>query len=382
MVSFQRKDLGLACVVVIYSLFGQSCKNLQGHESLPGAYYENDVLWAFGKIKIGPPRIPGTINARRSDTASAKFTALVHQTSGIRQVAKSQSIHYADLHPKLGAEIGVLGYTYDYEFVPRVGSRSVIDVAAVLRRTAGGYSFDKQRRIILGYISDRGGDNFPQLVLAANLRVSEIVEGNYLGRWVIHPRVVEREEILETDLDCNDAKARSGQLSNQRTIAADEQFLCNLKPDKLTACDRDPLGQGCLVPEPQAKTALFSNFEQRGQVTGAIRRGVGVFQVVEGAENIELIFVSELQQYRAQDHADYCVKNFYAYSRTFDNYVHPSCELHLGPKPEQKEGFLSCLVSVKRRSVISYMEKPCEVTAVFKLDDGRQEDQVIQIIRL
>jgi hypothetical protein len=382
MVSFQRKDLGLACMVAIYSLFGQGCKNLPEQESLPGAYYENDLLWAFGKIKIGPPRMPGTINARRSGTSSSKFTALVHQTSGIRLVEKSRSIHYADFHPKLGAEIGILGYTYDYEFVPRAGSQSVIDVAAVLRRTAGGYSFDQQRRISLGYISERGGDNFPQLVLAANLRVSEIVEGNYLGRWVIHPRTIEREKILETNLNCNDAKARSGQLSNQRTVASDEQFLCNLKPDKLNACDRDPLGQGCLVPEPKAKTALFSNFEQRGQVTGAIRRGRGVFQVTEEAENVELIFVSEIQQYRPQEHADYCRKNFYAYSRTFDNYVHPSCELDLGPQPEQKDGFLSCLVSVKRRSVISYVEKPCEITAVFKLEDGRQEDQVVQVIRL
>jgi hypothetical protein len=336
-------------------------------------------MWSFGAVKLGPIRAAGRIILTK-DGADPVHAAGNYQLFRSFEAGGGESkspVVYGDFHPDESTPRPVLGYLYDLKFVERVGSEKVVDAYLVLRRKNGGSSFDKARQIHLGFGKNPEGSAFTELELDENLVVSEIVEGSFLGRWVVHAKAIPRQAELVNGVEC-DLRLNPGVYRNQ---IADpyRKYTCIAKPEAETACASNPVADGCVPPAPVLKSKLQTAFEVGGETEALVKRNDQVYQFGENLSAGELLFVSGIQSGSDAQNADFCRDRFYAMARTMDDFVHPVCEVTPASSGSVRNGKIACRVNVAINSPIAYTEKPCNVRAVFVTDKG-EEDQIVQVI--
>ncbi len=369
------RNLSLAFCIVLIAAAQSSCRNKKTN-SETDAFADGDVVWGFGPIALGPIRSKGRIAVTIEASGVEKKYELRRVLDGSATTPELAEIVWADYHPDGKSTGKILRYNYDVKYQARAGAASgLTDVYVVLRRVKGGASFDKVRQIHIGSFSD-ATTGIADLNLSAEVLASEVVSGSRLGRWSLHQKEIPRDLELAKSVDCPATTAASGSLSNQ-TADPEQKYTCRAKPQSEGKCAADPFSDGCLPPEPTNASAAAFDFETRGEVRGAVKRSRNVYEMSDSAKQVEVIFISDKNQ---SSDTSFCKDHFEAVARTIDNYVHPICVVQPGPKADVVEGRAACSVMVQIESPISYMEKPCNITAHFRAS-ATEEIQMVQLIR-
>jgi hypothetical protein len=336
-------------------------------------------MWSFGSVKLGPIRASGriAIEVVKDGAGNPTDQYQLYRVYDAQGGEAKAPLIYADFHPDSSDPPLILGYLYDLKFVDRAGGDNLVDIYAHLRRSAGGSSFDKARQIYVGVAKNPIGQAFTEVDVSNELKVSEIVEGSFLGRWAFHPAAIPRDAKVNQGVEC-DLRLNPGAYRNQIADPS-RKYTCVPKPGVEEACAGNPFAEGCLPPLPQLRLKKPTKFEEFGETDQLVKVTEQVYTFAEDGSKGEILFVSTLQAMNDKDNAQYCSDRFFALARTVDDYVHPVCEVKLGSSGSSRNGKAACRVLVSMNSPISYLEKPCKVHAQFMTDNG-EEDQLVQVI--
>lgn len=340
------------------------------------AYVENGVLWAYGSVQLADLEGPGSIVLKRrspDQTLDTPNSTSEWSLFGSMLAGDERDLAYVDFHPSTDR---VLAYTYQLEVVRRAAQGEVLDVFAMLRKA--GRSYFQRQRVFLGTAVIESGDSAP-LTLAPNLKLSLIANGVFSGQWALHYPDVQKIVVKPWQGMCSRGPTQSpGQGPGQNPGQTPGQFdTCRPLPPEKDLCGGDPTKDGCRpLPPVQQEPTLDPSTPDRS-VGGLDHQGEGVYLMGADVREAKMVFVSEkLTAADDSTNADLCTKKFYAVARTMGGRVNQACVLTPAPAASV-DGKLACGLTIRFENAQTYLERVCDVSAVFK-DGDLQKVQVLK----
>jgi hypothetical protein len=381
---------------VFFAAILASCQQHRQSGS-PEGYVENGVAWAFGSVQLTDVDAPGSVVLKRlpadQNVDGPRFRFFAAISAEANEAAAERELAYVDFHP---SQERLLAYNYQLDFSERpVGAKQVgtiVDVHAVLRK--GGRSFFGRQKVHLGSATFTPGADNTTVNLAAGLSLSLIANGVYSGQWALHYPQVARIVPMPWQGQCPKSVTQApGQNPSQNP----GQFeSCKPLPPKVDLCEGNPCQEGCR-PKPPLQSKL-PVVQQQGPfnpdqpqpaepVKGqrpvvsleAVADQPDVFIMPADVPEAKVLFVHDkLDVGDEQGNALRCAKAFFAVARSVDDQENASCFIKPAPASPQG-GKLTCAVSVRFEQAQTYLEKVCNITAIFRGEGGRND--TVQVLK-
>ncbi len=347
----------------------------------PDSYVENGVLWAYGSVQLADLDAPGGVMLKRTAPDQPLDTyqmfGSVHATDiggGERDLA------YVDLHPTSDK---VLAYAYQLSFVKHGYTNDVIDVYAILRKA--GRSDECRQKVYLGTANFANGSNFATVSLAEGLKLSLIANGVFSGQWALHFPEIKKVVVKPWAGMCPKVVTQMpGQTPGQNPGQFDS---CRPMPAQNDLCNGDPTKEGCRpappvqAPPANAGGSAAAPVEPAKAVTGleVISADEQVYFMNADVPEAKIVFTSEtLKAASEEENTALCTSKFYAVARTVGRQVNSSCVLKPAPA-EFADGKLTCALTVSFDRAETYLERICDVTALFRGEPD--EVQHVQVLK-
>jgi len=160
---------------------------------------------------------------------------------------------------------------------------------------------------------------------------------------------------------------------------------CQPIPAQSDLCGGSPISGLCQPPRPPQRAfaglvAGTASAEPAKAVTGlkAQAGATGVYTVVDALIDAKVAFTSAaLVAASDEANATACANQFYAVARSVDRQINPFCILKPAPAAAQN-GKLTCAITVAFDRPQTFLEKVCNISAVFRSDSD--EVQHIQVL--
>ena len=342
----------------------------KGPRAAPVAdFVDQGVTWAYGVVKLGPLDVPGAVLIRRQAAVQGVNSPATYSLLGATQAVTLEGqglaprdLAYVDQHPTTS---DLLVYAYTLDFQPRAANAEQVDVFAVLRRA--GRSSPRLRRLI-GSATLSGGADYATVALADGHRLARIADGAYAGQWAMWVDSPAQPLSAWTGDACTTpVRLLAGQLL---TLAAGQTGLpsrpCRPLPPVQDLCGGDPTQTSCLVlggaavASPSPQPFILTGQDAAAKVTFVAK----VATVADEAAN-----------------AKACAARFYAVGQSIDRQLNGACVVRAAPVAPTA-GRLTCAVTVSFDKPLSYLEKVCQVTGVFRGVGGAPDDiQTIPVLK-
>lgn len=338
------------------------------------SYIENGVLWAYGSVQLADLEGPGSIMLKRrspDQTVDTPNSTSEWSLFGAILAGDERDLAYVDFHPMTDR---LLAYTYQLEVVRRAAEGEVLDVFAMLRKP--GRSYFQRQRVFLGTATFAAADSAP-LTLAPNLKLSMIANGVFAGQWALHYPDVQKVVVKPWQGMCNRGPTQSpGQGPGQNPGQTPGQFdICRPLPPEKDLCGGDPTKDGCRPLPPTQQEPFTGGSDGSDQARPDLSQGVlehqgnGVYLMGADLREAKLVFVSEKLAAADDDaNAELCAKKFYAVARTISGRVNQACVLTPAPAAAV-DGKAACGLTIRFESAQTYLERVCDVSAIFKDGD-------------
>jgi len=362
--------------------------------STPDSYVENGVLWAYGTVQLVDLGQPGGIMLRRAtvdqsvNTQPGQTPASVYTLYGAVKATSlggvdggERDVAYVDYHPTADK---LLVYSYQLDFVERpvANGMTLVDTYALLKKA--GRSYYGRQRVYLGTANFNNGATYAAVGLAQGLKLSLIASGVYAGQWALH--YPDAPKVVATPLPgmCPEGVTQMPGQNLSQNLGQYQQ--CRPLPAQTDLCNGDPTQDNCR-PEPPVQQASPSG----GGAADAIGPAVTTsdLQPVSGYQNVyvmnadvkeaKIVFTSPTLA-AADDvtNASTCADKFYAVARTVNREINAACVVKPAPV-SPVGGHLTCAVTVGFDRAQTYLERVCDITAIFRA--GPDAAQHVQVLR-
>jgi hypothetical protein len=357
-----------------------------GNGAQPEAYIENGQIWAFGSVQLAELTLPGSIKLDRS-SADQSFDSRQTQYSFYGDIEARtggrgrRMISYVDYHPD---NKKVLAYHYSLDFSLKNDNPDQVYVYAFLRKA--GQSYHQRQRIYIGIAKFRENQKTARVHLNNGLKTSVIGDGVNAGQWALHYPNIKKLVLTPYNGRC---PKFVGQMPGQNPSQNPAQFRgCRPIPAKIDLCKSKPTSPECKprfprgyiqpnrpVEQPRFQAPVNTRTTGLDVVSGDER----VFTLKAGDSEAKVVFESNKINIDPAKNAEACRNSFLAIAKTVGGQLNDSCTLK--PAPTQSEnGMLTCAINVKFNDARTYMDKICNITAVYRVS-GTQETQTIQILK-
>jgi hypothetical protein len=357
------------------------------------SYVVNGAVWAYGTVQLAPLDVPGVVMVARKTAVQPLVSgqpAPAYQLYGAVQAATGatdagrRDIAYVDLHPTRSR---MLAYSYQLEYSYRFGRIDEIDVWAMLKQP--GRSYFNRQRVYLGMAVFQKGADIAALAPADGIKLSMIADGVFSGQWALH--YPERPQLVTRPWQGMCPKTVQ-QMPGQNPSQNPGQYeSCNALPAQQDLCNGDPTQASCRPPAPvQQRGYLPVGGGSDETIVKAydtadlesLEEDSDVYALAADVKEGKITFVADtLAAETDEDNAALCAKRFYAIARTVDRQVNASCVLKPAPAAP-RDGKLACALTVAFERAETYLERVCDVTAVFKTDKGATAEQhTVQVLK-
>ncbi len=375
-----------ALICICFLALPSACKPTSKGGS-PEAYIENGKIWAYGSVQLAELNLPGSIKLERTNTVQSFDSNQIGYTLFGEIEARTggrgrRMLSYFDYHP---SNKKVLAYHYQLDFNLNNNNSNEVYIYAFLRKA--GQSYFKRQRVYLGVAKFRNGEKTALVHLNDGLQTSLIGDGVNSGQWAMHyPKI---KKIVLTPYNGRCPKF-VGQMPGQNPSQNPAQFRgCRPIPAQVDLCESNPSKLECQPQFPRTQPIRSNQPNQPPQVQPPVNtRTTGlvvvagrdkVFTMEAGDQEAKVVFISENTSIDASKNTEVCRSSFLAIAKTVGGQLNDSCILK--PAPVQSEnGKLTCAVSVKFNDAQTYMDKICNITAIFRAS-SRAESQTIQILK-
>jgi hypothetical protein len=383
--SFRRSPKSLFSAVII--LLIASCAPHQQSGDAESYIDDQGHTWAYGSVQVAAIGGPAMIMVKRQSSdqslddqqgAGARFEMVGAMQAVTGDAASGRKdLAYVDYHPEKNR---LLAYAYSLYADPRpYDSKSeLVDIYAELRHS--GRSYYGNHRVYLGQAFFQNGSDLAPLNRANGLHLSLIANGVYAGQWAMHYPNVEMVEATPWQGMCPRGVSQiPGQSTSQNPT---QTATCKPLPAEIDLCDGDPTKPGCR-PDYPAQNQQGDRPKARVTVEGLDTveedgETVPGSYVLSSGKEAKLVFVSETMTSTAAKNAATCTRVFNAVARTIDGQINSACVLK--PAPAKIDGDkLTCGLTISFVNAETYMEKVCNVTAVFK--GAASEIQTVQVLK-
>jgi hypothetical protein len=354
----------------------------------PDAYIENGVLWAYGTVQLALIDGPSSVVLKRGaavesvDTGSGSATA-AWALVGTTPDGDARDLAYADFHP---SSERLLAYSYQLDVTRRNSYGDSWDVWAMLKKS--GRSYFQRQKVYLGAATFGAGSDVAALDFSDGLKLSLIANGVFAGQWALHYPDVKHVVVKPFQGMCpkGDTQTPGQQRPGQTPGQNPGQFdTCRPLPPEKDLCGGDPTQAACrpLPPVQQPSPNSGGAGEQRPARTigGLEPQGNEVFVMNADVQEAKIVFVAiALKVDGADANAALCASTFNAVARTVNGRVNPACVLT--PAPVSPEGDqATCAVTIRFERAETYLERVCDVTAVFRDGSGAGDVQKVQVLK-
>lgn len=362
--------LRLKWKVLILALLVVGCRRATEGNTLR-QYVENGRQWAYGLVRLTDLSGDFSIMIRRQAGAQplVTFSLEGRQGSDVKDVA------YVDYHPQ---EDEVLAYVHSLEFRSQDGLKG--EVYAVLEK--GGRSSYGRQYVHVGVATFENQQDLTLMRLDQGLHVSVIGEGPFAGQWALHYPDVQKIVLQSWQGICPRFDALSFGVGSEwgPLPGASSLDLCRPLMTQDDLCQSDPTKAGCR-PKPPLAAAGQGPDPARYSVENLEKIDVekGIYGLARVSTDARLEFrARDVTVPDAKTNTEWCLQRFSAVGRTIGDRRNDACILT--PTPAQpKEGLLTCAVTVGFDRAQTYMEKICNVVAIFQ---GDTEDIVrLQVLK-
>lgn len=347
----------------------------------PDGYVENGIIWAYGSVQLADLDVPGSVMLKRVTTDQTLNTYQLFGAVRATDIGGGErDLAYVDYHPTANK---LLAYAYQLQFLNRAGYKNLIDVYAVLKKS--GRTWPSAHQIFIGTANFQSGADFATLTLGQNLKLDMIADGVFAGQWALHYPEVQKIVTKPWAGMCPKVVTQiPGQTPGQNPGQFDS---CRPVPPTNDLCKGDPTQGGCR-PKPPVQTPVqgkvgseLVKVEPTKAVTGldAISAEDQVYVLEAAVSEAKIIFQSVVTKADADDvNAQTCAAKFFAIARTVGRQVNTSCILKPAPASVQ-DGMLTCALTVQFDRAETYLERVCDITAVFR---GKPDEvQHIQVLK-
>ena len=358
-----------------------ACRDTPPTPSLQ-AYMDRDVAWALGEVQLTPVGGPAVVIVTRQAASVGSKTPSLYSIVGAAKASDTapdqHALQYVDFHP---TESQLLAYVFELDYIARAQSPNVVDVWAVLRK--GGLSYYHQQRVWLGSADFAAGVNHAGMTPAPGLKISQIASGIGAGQWAMHYPDATGLAPPPWQGMCPKVVTQSpGQTAEQ---APGQSFSCRPTPAAHDLCGGTPLQPTCQPERPTQKSfaALVATpaAAEPDKITTGLKPVDGataVYAIADALVAAKVVFSSAtLTAASDEANASACANQFYAVARSVDRQLNASCILKPAPAAVQN-GKLSCGVSVTFDHPQTFLEKVCNISAVFHA--ASDEVQHIQVL--
>jgi hypothetical protein len=380
--------LGLSVFAIVTACHGRQ------EPGFTGAYVGNGIIWAYGSVELSDLDAPGEVMLKRTTPDQSVnspsydiFGAVVATgnyggaSEGVRDLA------YVDYHPTDNTR--ALAYAYELDYEPRCAGSNLVDIYAVLKKA--GPSYYGRQKVLLGTANFQDGGTLVGVALAGGVKLSLISDGVFQGQWALHYPDIQLVD-LPWETMCPQGIA---QLPGQNASQNPGQFnACRPQPAAADLCNGDPTQAACRpsapVPQPVptapvsgAAPATPTAAEPAKSVTGlsAVDPTGLVYTMDAAAQQAQVTFTSAvLKSTSDDDNAQKCARSFYAIARSDDREINSVCDLKPAPATSP-DGRLTCALTLSFDQPETYLERICNVTAVFRGTTPPDEIQHVQILK-
>jgi hypothetical protein len=402
-----------ACVTVCNLSCGPLPQKAEPHDSAnkSNEFSENGVLWAYGRVELeslasssllllkrtAPDQnIDNSTNSSGTNDAADDTPSSVYELLGAQEALSLNDaldrpehfdLAYVDYNPQLTVLTDLLALSYELDVeiqevkdVKNEDTADLVTVYAILKKPSRSFSDGQGQKILLGQGYFQYGSGLTVLKPATDLRVSKIASGVYSGQWAMHYAPSEQDPIDACQVPLSELP---GFNSSQRL---NEETVCIPKPATFDLCHSNPALAGC-----RPKTISNPNPLKYPVITGEELEQLPALNTAVDTENnfvsslvlrttktAKLTFTSATLKANEQDNAMLCQNLFNAVARTIDGQINSSCILTPAPA-KIREGQLTCGLSIKFVEARTYMDKVCNITAIFGGANG--ETQTAQVLK-
>jgi hypothetical protein len=354
------------------------------------SYVIGNSIWAYGTVQVAPLDVPGIVMVARKTAVqpldngqpapALQLYGAVQAATGVTDAGR-RDIAYVDLHP---SRARMLAYAYQLDFSLRYGNPDQIDVWALLKQP--GRSYSASPRVYLGAAVFQKGSDVAALDPADGIKLSLIVDGVFSGQWALHypdrPQLVTRPwqgmcPKIVSQMPGQNPSQNPGQYDSCHALPA-QQDLCNGDPTQASCRPPAPIQYYPYVPVAGGGDAPRTVAYDTADLEG-VDQDKDVFALAADVKEGKITFVSEtLAADSDEANATLCAKRFYAIARTVDRQVNAACVLKPAPATA-RDGKLACAITVGFEQAETYLERVCDVTAVFKGD--KSEQHTVQVLK-
>jgi len=367
-------------IILVSGVVTTACKP-QSSSGNPEAYIENGKIWAFGSVQLSEIDLPGSVKIERvQDDQSIDSRHLGYKIYGEIEARTGgrgkRSISYVDLHPH---DSKPLAFHYDLDFALRNNNPNQVYIYAFLRKA--GQSYGNRQRVYLGFANFENDQTITKLQFNNGLRISQIGDGVNAGQWALHYPDIKKIVLTPYNGRC---PKFVGQMPGQNPSQNPAQFKgCRPIPAEVDLCQSNPTQTGCSPNFPsQSKRSLESTYipeieaSTNGLVVVGGKEDVYILDSVD--KEAKIVFESKNIEVSADSNSEVCRNTFYVIAKTVGGQLNDSCQLKPAPV-ESVNGKLTCAVSIEFVDAQTYMDKVCNLTAVFK--DTVDESHTIQVLK-
>lgn len=363
------------------------------------SYVENGQVWAYGSVQLAALDTPGEVMVKREATgqnvdsgAAPAYRLFGAPTAVTPEAAAERDLAYVDLH--VGKD-RLLAYHYQLEFVPRPAiagkTNSIIDTFGILRK--GGRSYHNRQRVYLGWADFAHDANYATLQRADGLKLSLIGNGVFAGQWALHYPTMPYVVSIAWQGQCPRTVIQApGQNPSQNP---GQYETCKPLPPEVDLCGGNPSQADCRPPSPTqykpgsitvtqgqpapAQPASGSSpgvppAEQQRAVTTLEPSGqdANVYELPADAKEGKIVFThSQKPTAGSVEDGHYCERYFRVLARTIDGQENAACVVRRSSS-EAVGGKLSCALTIGFDRASTYLEKTCNITAIFAGNEAEQ----------
>jgi hypothetical protein len=346
---------GLVTYLLLFLVISTACRRQAGGSSAY-EYEENGRKWAHGEVKVGDFSRDFSLSLQRK--SSGQPFDIYHLVA--RVGSDTLPIAYVDLHPK---EEIYLAYVYTVEFRSQDGKLG--DVYAVLEK--GGRTFNGRQYVHLGRASFKDREEETSFTPNGGVHVSEIVDGPFKGNLGIHYPQLSKIVSKPWQGVCPrfDSLSYGIPVEGGASPLGAALELCRPLNMENDLCQGDPTRSECRPKPPQTVTIGNDSGQYRVENLEKLDVAQAIHALARVSTEGRIEFrSSQIKVTSADMNRQWCDEKFAAVGRTIGDRRNDACVLRPTPT-EPKDGFMTCAVTIGFERAQTYMEKVCNVTAIF-----------------
>lgn len=346
---------GLVTSLLLFLVISTACRRQTGGSSAY-EYEENGRKWAHGEVKVGDFSRDFSLSIQRK--SSGQPFDIYHLVA--RVGSETLPIAYVDLHPK---EEIYLAYVYTVEFRSQDGKQG--DIYAVLEK--GGRTFNGRQYVNLGRATFKDREEETAFTPNGGLHVSEIVDGPFKGNLGLHYPQMSKIVSKPWQGLCPrfDSLSYGIPVEGGASPLSAALELCRPLNMENDLCLGDPTRPDCRPKPPLPVTGGNDSGQYRVENLEKLDVAQAIYALARVSTEGRIEFRSrQIKVTSADMNREWCAEKFAAVGRTIGDRRNDACVLRPTPT-EPKDGFLTCAVTIGFERAQTYMEKVCNVMAIF-----------------